>query len=349
MSTVNLDSADLKAVQRGGLVSESVMKKIWDISNIPLELQDRLQVTTHGNEYAEWTQDELAAVDLTNKRVDGADAGATNTKTGARVGNHTQLSDKVVRVSDRAIGSDTLGFANALAYQLAQRQIELKRDIEGILLSNQASAADNGDATPGAIGALRSWIATNDQMGTGGVSGGFNLGTGIVAAATVGQANTITETKLRDACEACYVAGSNPGILMAIPKQIRRISEYMFTATARVANLQRETKGENNAASAMGSVNVFITDFGVTLEFVANRLQQSYSSIGGTVTTVGNIFILDMELLALSYLLGIQVKPLARTGSAENRQMTAHYTLKVGQEKGLAVISDVDPTVAMVA
>ncbi len=30
MSTANLDSADLKAATRGGLVREDVMEKIWD-------------------------------------------------------------------------------------------------------------------------------------------------------------------------------------------------------------------------------------------------------------------------------------------------------------------------------
>lgn len=349
MSTTNLDSADLKAVARGGLIHEDVMSRIWDISKIPLPLQDLIGSATHVNEYKEWTQDTLGAVNLSNAAVDGADASGNNTAVGKRVGNHSQISTKVVRVSDRANNSKTIGFADTLAYQIMMRQQELHRDVDAIALTNQVSIADDGSAVAGLSGGLRAWIATNDLFGVGGVSGGYSTGTGLVVAATVGQQQGITETLIRDAAQACYVAGSNPNTLMATPQQIRNISGYMFTSSARVANLQRETKGEMTAASALGSVNVFITDFGVSLEFVPNRLQNTYSSIGGTVATVGNVFILDPTLLMISYLQGYQVMPLARTGTADNRQMSVDWTLVVGNEAGLAVIADVNPLTAMVA
>ena len=40
MATQNLDSANLKSVQAGGLIREDVMDKIWDISKIPLPFTD---------------------------------------------------------------------------------------------------------------------------------------------------------------------------------------------------------------------------------------------------------------------------------------------------------------------
>lgn len=133
MATTNLDSADLKGVALNGLIREDVMNKIWDISRIPLPFTDMIGSGGADNAYKEWTLDELAAPDPTNAVVDGADADGNDTKTGSRVGNHCQTSDKVVRVSYRADASDTIGRARELSYQLTRRQQELRRDQLGSL------------------------------------------------------------------------------------------------------------------------------------------------------------------------------------------------------------------------
>ena len=133
MSTANLDSADLKGVLVNGLINEDVMNKIWDISKIPLPFTDMIGSGSAGNEYKEWTQDTLAAPDPTNAVVDGSDATGDDTQTGARVGNHHQISDKVVRVSYRADASDTIGRSRELSYQITRRQQELRRDSQCLL------------------------------------------------------------------------------------------------------------------------------------------------------------------------------------------------------------------------
>ena len=84
MSAANLDSADLKGVDFGGLIREDVMNKIWDISKIPLPFTDLIGSGSAKNEYKEWTTDELAAPDVDNSIIDGSDATGNDTKTGAR-------------------------------------------------------------------------------------------------------------------------------------------------------------------------------------------------------------------------------------------------------------------------
>ena len=156
MATLVGSSAGLKdvgypenAVDIRGLINEDVMQKIWDISKIPLPFTDMIGSGSSKNSYKEWTTDELAAPDNTNATVDGADATGDDTKQGDRVGNHHQIPDKIVKVSTRAQNSDTIGRANELAYQVMRRQQELKRDVEAIVLTNQASVADDGDTTAG--------------------------------------------------------------------------------------------------------------------------------------------------------------------------------------------------------
>src|SRR5436190_20109327 len=130
-----ITAASLAATGFGGLINEDVMQKIWDISHIPLPLQDLIGSGSHDHPFAEWTTDELAAPDTANAVIDGADVTADNTKSGARVGNHTQQSVKRVVVSDRANSSDVIGQSNALGYQLGERQKELKRDIDAICVT----------------------------------------------------------------------------------------------------------------------------------------------------------------------------------------------------------------------
>ena len=350
MSTANLDAADLKAVALGGLIAEDVMARIWDISRIPLPFTDRVGDGTATAPYHEWTKDKLGAVDLTNARVDGADAGANQATTGARVGNHAQLSDKVVKVSDRAQAVGTLGFADALAYQLMMRQQELYRDLEAIAIGGQASIADDGNTTAGKSGGLASWIETNYYPGASpGAAGGFNSTTGVVDARVAGDGRGLTETQVRTAALAAWTQGSNPNVLMSVPQVIANLSRYMFTSSAAIATLTRETRGDTVGATALGSVNVFITDFGVTLDLVPNRLQQTYNSGDTVPAPVADVFVLDTSLLSYAFLWRVQTAPLARTGTADNRQMSAHWTLVVGNEEGLACIADILPGTAVVA
>jgi hypothetical protein len=338
-----LSSADLKGVAKDGTINESLMQKIWDISKIPLPFTDMIGASTHDNEYVSWIQDALQAQNLTNYNVDGVDATATGAiPPSKRVGNHSQISTKALAVTSRAIASNTVG-GDALSYQLMMRQQELKRDIEGIMLLNQASVADDGNTTPGKIGGLPSWLVTNTSIGATGSLGGYNTSTGLTVAMTPGTKRAPSEATLRDLLQSVWTNGGNPTSLMSVPSIIRHLSEYMFTSTARIATLMSDTGQSATPQVAKGSVNVFVSDFGVTVEMIANRLMP--------VETAGEaaLFILDPALLELSYLKGIAVEPLAKTGLAEKRQISADWSLKVLNEKGLGAYFDIDTTLAWIA
>lgn len=385
MPTDVTTSATLKAKAKGGLIREDVMDKIWDISKIPLPFTDMVGSSSATQSYHEWTTDALAAPDITNARIDGADAGSASTPGGARVGNHCQQSDKVVKVSYRANASDTIGRKNELAYQIQRRQQELRRDVDAICLQNQASVADDGDTVAGKVGGLPSWLTTNHYNGT---IGGFNSSTGLTVARTVAAKSALTETKVKSAVQAIYEQGGDATVFMSIPSIIGKFSEYMFTSSARIANLNSQVANAREALTAVGAVNVFYTDFGV-LKFVPNRLQQKHKdattvtagsfvvgtqyqivtagttdytligaadSVAGTIfiaTGVGtgtgtaialcaDVFILDPRYINLSMLQGYRTEMLAKTGTAEKRQITVDWTLEVNTERAHAIIGDID-------
>jgi hypothetical protein len=337
-----LNSADLKGVALGGLIREDVMSKIWDISKIPLPFTDIIGTGSHTNEYTSWVQDALASPSTSNALVDGQDVASwNNDPAGPRVGNHSQISGKAVSVSTRAIASNTIE-GDELSYQLMMRQQELKRDIEATMLTGQASVADDGNTTAGKAGGLASWLATNVSVGATGAVGGFNAGTGLTVAPTPGTKRAASETTLRDLLQQVWENGGNPTVLMSVPAVIRGLSEYMFTSTARVATLMSDTGQSATQSIAKGAVNVFVSDFGITVELVGNRLQPVVAA------GVADLFILDPSLLELSYLKGVSVEPLAKTGLAEKRMMTADWTLKVLNEKGLGGYFDIDTALAWV-
>ena len=77
-------------------------------------------------------------------------------------------------------------------------------------------------------------------------------------------------------------------------------------------------------------------------------MQPSHKDSGGSVD-VYDVFILDPSYLALSYIGGYVTSDLAKTGLANNRQMSVDWTLKVFNEKSQAIIGDINPATAMTA
>lgn len=339
MALTPLTSASLKAVAAGGLIREDVMDKIWDISKIPLPFTDLVGKESAKNEYVEWTVDELAPPDITNAVVDGSDPTDSDNKTGARVGNHHQISDKVVTVSHRADASDTIGRAKELAYQLMRRQQELRRDVEAISLLNQASAADDGSSTPGKVGGFAAWIETNNINGT---AGGFNTTTKIVDAATGITAGAMSEQEVRSVIDMIYKQGGEAAVMMSVPEVIGNFAQYLFTASAQIATIEADQGKSRDKAAALSAINVFITQHG-TVRLLSNRLQQTYDATGDAA----DVFFIDPEYVALCYLEGYRTDELAKTGLSNKRMMSVDWSLVVHNEKAHGIIRGVDPTAAV--
>jgi len=343
MASTNLDSADLKAAVDGGWINQDVMQKIFDISEIPLPFTSRLSSGSVGNAYAEWTQDTLAVPDLTNANVDGADAGTDDSVVGLRVGNHCQISTKQVFVSTRARESDGIGFSDSLAYQLMQRGKEIRRDVEAIMLSQQASIGDDGAAVAGKSAGVGAWLETNVIRGALGASGGYGgTSVGIVDAPTTGTEIALAESEVRDVSELIYNEGGEANVLMTIPGQKRGFSEYLYTSAAKVATLDSDVGQASEMATAKGAVDVFVSDFSI-LQLVPNRLQQLVEADNC------NVYLFDFEFLMQGFLHGYRTEPLGKEGLADRRMIMVDWTLKVLAEKAQGVIADRNPALAVLA
>ena len=344
MSAANIDSFDLKSIAKGGVINEDIMQKIFDISKIPLPFTDLVGSTTHKNERFDWVLDELRAPDLTNARVDGSDAGAAAEAGGARVGNHSQISDEVIAVSYRADASDTVGRTKELAYRITRGNQQIRRDVEAIALNNQASVAGT-DTVAGVTGGLPSWIETTVMNADGsdatGSAGGHNMTTGLTEKVNVGDgsgAAGLSFQAVKDCIQGVYEQGGEVTHLMSNPGVIGALSTYMFDNEARVATLTSDQGAPaNSKATALSSVNVLVSDFG-TIKLVPNRLQPLDEN-GNAIA-----FLLDPEYVSLSYLEGYRTDTLAKTGLAEKRQISVDWGLRVHTEKAHGMIIGIDPS-----
>ena len=240
MAVGNVDGRDLANIKTGGLIKESVMDKIHDLSKISLPYTDMVGKSTHRNERTDWILDKLEAPDLTNAVVDGSDAGPAADASGERVGNHSQTSTRVISVSHRADDSDRFGAAKEFAYQLQRASEHLRRDIEAISLSDQASVPDNGSTTPGKTGALGSWLASNvlEADGAGVAATGYDHATGKTTQPdAVDAAKALSFDAIKSAIQHVYEEGGDVSVLMARPTMIAKISEFCYGSDVPIASI----------------------------------------------------------------------------------------------------------------
>ena len=141
MSTTNFDRYDLAT--SGDNVREDLTDVIYNISPTEVPFQANVGRGSAKQTLHEWQIDELAAVDTSNAAIDGADFGSDSSDESQRIGAYMQISIKYINVSRRANIVNKAGRKSELAYQIAKKGKELRRDVEAIATLNQATLAGN--------------------------------------------------------------------------------------------------------------------------------------------------------------------------------------------------------------
>jgi hypothetical protein len=300
-------------------IRESLADVIANISPEEVPLQSNIGSESVANTYFEWQTDSLASTSTTAV-IDGDDVSSfDSTAATSRVGNYTHIRRRTTIVADNYSALDTAGRNDELAYQLAKRGKELKRDIEAVLTANNAQVAGNS-STARETGGLGAWVATNENVGTG---GGLTTGDGTTAR-TDGTQRDFTETMLKDAMQQAFVSGGQPSILMVGPHNKTVVSGFAGIAA------QRYQAPSNAPTTIIGAADVYLSDFG-TLNVVANRFSRERDA-----------WLLDPEYASVCYLRPIQQVELAKTGDAEKRMVIAEFGLKVLNEAAHAVVADLN-------
>ncbi|MEE4302452.1 MAG: DUF5309 family protein [Pseudomonadales bacterium] len=323
----------------GDTVREDFTDMIYDISPTETPFINNCGRGTASATSKEWQIDALADAVDNGFHIDGDDFAGDALDDPERIGNYLGILRKDIVVTRRANKVNTAGFRKALAFQIAKKGKELKRDMEATLLANNAALA--GDSTtPPQFAGVPAWLKTNTSRGgTGADPALSNTTYGFpTTAATDGTDRALDESIISGLYEDIYIAGGNPKVLMAGPRAKAKFSRYMFGSDARVATpYQDHGANKKNGLTVVGAVDVYVGDYGV-YELVPNRFQRE-----------DDFFILDMDYWSVDYLDGMITQEIAKSGDSEKRMLLVDFTLCSKNEAASGVFADVDETLDMVA
>lgn len=265
--------------------------------------------------YHEWQTQDLADASTSNAVIEGDDATTDAATPTVRLGNYTQISDKVARVTGTQEVVNKAGRSSEMDYQVMLKGLELRRDIESILLMNQARAAGS-DSVARKSASVLSWIATNTSKGAS--PGADPTGDG-TDARTDGTQRDLTETLLKGVLADCWTEGGNPGTIMVGAFNKGTISGFTGGAT-------RMDRSEDQKLYA--AIDVYVGDFG-QLTVVPNRFMRPRDCL-----------VLQMDMWKFCPLRPIQSVNLAKTGDTERRQIICEYTLEARNEAASGIVAD---------
>lgn len=294
-------------------IREDLKDFISNISPKDCPFTNRAGKTKASNTFFEWQTDSLAAASASNAQLEGDDYAATSLTQPTRLGNRCQISSKAFTISATADAVNKAGRNTEMAYQLAKKTMELKRDMEAVLTQNQASVTGNS-TTARQTGSLEPFITTNENE-NGDTGGGYSSSNW--TAISDGTQRAFTEAMLKDVCQKVFSSGGDPDILMVGPAQKQVVSGFTGNAT-------RMDKSEDS--KLVTSIDVYVSDFG-EFKIIPNRFQRNRTA-----------FLLQMDMWQIAYLRPIEVTDLAKTGDSTKKLLTVEYGLLGKNEAASGVI-----------
>ena len=283
-------------------IREDLSDVIYDIS--PTDTPFMSSIAGKGsvsNTLFEWQTEALASAVINNYHVEGADAGTAATTVTARVTNQTQISKKVVEVSGSHEAVNNAGKKSELAHQLAKASKELKRDMEGSLLANNAAAAGNATTARETRGAAH-WITTN-----------------VTDAGSSSTHAAMVEADVLAAAEAVWTAGGEASTIL-----LGATNKKLITAMSGRADSVRSVSDNNT--TIQNAVDVYVSDFG-TYNIVMDRFCDQ-----------DVVYFLDHDMWSVDYLRDFQTVDIARAGDGEKKMLLVEYGLRCGNEAANATI-----------
>jgi hypothetical protein len=279
----------------------------------------------------EWLLSSLATPTPDNAKLEGDQYDYAAVNQPARVANYTQIARKDFIVSKTQDVVSKVGPQSEWSRNMAEKGLELRRDIEASFLSNNASVAG---ATRKSAG-LRAWIATNDVMSAGGSSGGFNSGTGVVDAATNGtNQRAFTKTLMDTALLNAYNAGGKPTACFLSPYAKSVFSTFM--SDPNVAQLRMPIGSPRQQATIVGAADAYLSDWGL-IDMMPNRVM---SAVGATMAR--NVYFVTPDKLAKGFLRDIsEDRDIASNADARPYVLICEFTLVCRNEKAHSVVADV--------
>jgi len=299
-------------------IREDLTDVIYNISPEDTPILSAIPRTAAKGTKHEWQLDALAAP-AANSVIEGDDATIDAMVATTRAFNFTQIQDKVIALSGTQSSVDAAGRADEMAYQIAKKSKELKKDMEFALIKGTVQEA--GDATDARdLGSLPTWIKTNGDAGT---NGSLSTGSG-TDLPNSGTDRDLTETILKTVIQEVYTSGGDLDLLV-VPPSVKQVISGFNANTTRFGPAEKKVE--------YAAIDVYSSDFG-DIQVVPNRVMAT--------TDEKLCLLLQSDMAAAAYLRDFQVVDLAKTGDSEKKQLLCEWTLEMRNEAAHGIILDIN-------
>lgn len=276
--------------------------------------------------HPEWEIDELRAP-AENIQTEGDDYTFDAIAQPERVGNYTQIFREGWIFSGTQEAVENAGNIVKFAEKKLKAAIEVRKDVELAIVTNNASVA----GATREMGGLPTWLTTNVSRNSGS-NGGFNSGTGLTVAESPGTLRAFTKTLLDTVMQSCYQNGANVSKVVVSPYNKSVFVTFMSDTNVASFRYAADGRGKN---TIVGTADIYEGPYGKVM-VEPNRVMSASANVARRV------FLMDPAMVSIASLRPIQEDPnLAKTGDNKKGVIIGEMTLKVKNEAGLGVVADV--------
>lgn len=265
----------------------------------------------------EWSTHALSSINTTNARLEGDALTRVASTAPVRRQNYCQISSRDATVTGTQRATNPAGIDDMMSFQMSAKSLELRRDMEAILLGNTGQTAGN-TTTARTLRSFNSWINGNGSRG-GTVAADATAATAAALDGTAGVLRTITEDLLKDAILDAFTDGGEPNLVLVGPFNKQKFSTFTGRSTSQVVVRQDVVDG---------AAELYRSDFGV-LKVVPNRSQRDRDA-----------WIVDTTKVAVAGLRMFEPQELGRIGDAVTRDIISEYTLEMRNPDAHSLIAD---------
>jgi len=305
---------------------EDLQDKIYQVTPETTPVYSSIRRLTAKNTLHEWQRDHLDTPNKDNAVVEGDDRTGQAITPTERIGNYTQLFDKAVTVATTVDTVVKAGRGSEMKYQEAKKMVEVKRDKEASLLSNNVAAAGDGATNPRKSAGLGAMIYTNVSHGTGGSTPVHTAGAQTVAP-TAGTPRAFTEDLVKDVMQSAATESSDLPSLMCLTPAHKGAFSTNFTGIA--AN--RYQVGKSQQGRIIGGADIYMSDFGEIM--VVPNYVHSYAA-------EDTAYILNPEHAGWATRQRFKSEELGKTGHSDKKLISTEGCLVVTNEKAHCKIAD---------
>lgn len=268
----------------------------------------------------DWLTDALAdAAD--NKAIEGNEAVGVDPASRTRLSNYTQILTKhavVTGTQEKVLKGG--GVKSEMAYQLARRLKEIKRDMEFAIVGQANAKVAGSESVAREMGSLAAYLVTNNQAAAGSSA---PTGDGTDVSDYAGIDRDLTQAILDAGLQSLFTnSGGNESVNMVVSAHNKGvISDFTNADTRYVTTDNKEL---------VSSIDVYKGDFH-TVRIIPDRF-----------LLAGSSFVIDPEYLKLSELRGVHSFDLAKSGDSSRKEVVWEATLEVCNEKAHAMFTDLN-------